>query len=112
MRPGTERAVTTLFVMALMFVVLLFLRPILKGIHGLLFKEAGKEARPTAAHAADSAPSFDEDNTARLDARQSAAALPPARAVPVNQFTPPRANTAELAAPPSVTEDPTRKLDN
>lgn len=104
MPPGGGRAVTTLFIMALMFAVLLFLRPILKGVHALLFKEA--------THAADSAPPFDEGSTARLDSRQGGAALPPARAVPVNQFTHPRANTAELVAPPSVTEDATRKLDN
>ena len=38
-------------------------------------------------------------------------ALPPAQSIPVSDFTPRRANTAELVPPPSVTENTTRLLD-
>ena len=48
---------------------------------------------------------------AQLSARARISALPPARSVPVSEFTPRRMNTEELAQPPSVTENTTRLLD-
>jgi hypothetical protein len=48
---------------------------------------------------------------AQLKAGAPAPALPPAQGVPVSDFTPRRMNTAELAQPPSVTENTTRLLD-
>lgn len=40
-----------------------------------------------------------------------ATALPPAQSIPVSDFAPRRANTAEIMQPPSVTENTTRLLD-
>ena len=48
-------------------------------------------------------------DTRRLDPAR-AAALPPAHGIPVSGFSSARADTAELVAPPSVTEEPTRRL--
>lgn len=39
------------------------------------------------------------------------AELPPARATPVTNFTPPKMQTSEIIQPPSVTENTTRLLD-
>ena len=98
MPAGPERGLTALAFMAGMLLLLLFLRPLLRAAHGLFFKSTGR-----AEEAAPNAP-------ARLDPAARAAALPPARATPVSGFTPARADTAELLAPPTVTEDTTRKL--
>lgn len=43
-------------------------------------------------------------------AKRGAAALPPARAVPVNAYAKPGAQTSDMAAPNSVTEDTTKLL--
>ncbi|HKC63321.1 MAG TPA: hypothetical protein VKB86_06775 [Pyrinomonadaceae bacterium] len=52
------------------------------------------------------------DTSAELSASSArTAALPPAQSIPVSDFTPRRANTAELVTPPSVTENTTRLLD-
>jgi hypothetical protein len=96
--PGPERGVTTLAIMAAMLFILLLLRPLLRDVHALLFKPGGR--------AAQSAP----DTTAPLDTAPRPDALPPARAVPVNDFAPARADTGELVAPASVTEETTRRL--
>ncbi len=77
----------------------LLLRPLLRAAHGLLFK-GDKSAGSPAAEA-----------TARLDSRERGGALPPAQSVPVNDFRPSVHDTAELAAPPSVAEETTRKLE-
>ncbi|HWS87625.1 MAG TPA: hypothetical protein VN282_11715 [Pyrinomonadaceae bacterium] len=95
---GPERGVTTLLFMAGMLLLVLLLRPILRAARGLFF--GGRVA-------ADSA---DDPATARLEGREQAAALPPAQSMPAGGFVPARADTAELAAPPSVTEETTRKL--
>lgn len=47
---------------------------------------------------------------AQLNAKARVSALPPAQSIPVSDFTPRRANTAELVQPPSVTENTTRLL--
>ncbi|PYS48527.1 MAG: hypothetical protein DMF68_12795 [Acidobacteria bacterium] len=52
------------------------------------------------------------DTSAELNATSArTAALPPAQSIPVANFTPRRATTAELVSPPSVTENTTRLLD-
>ncbi len=48
---------------------------------------------------------------ATLNARPRVSALPPAQSIPVSNFTLGRMSTAELAQPPSVTENTTRLLD-
>lgn len=55
--------------------------------------------------------SDDEARAPALDAAGGRAALPPTRGVPVTDFTFGRANTAEVAARPSVTERTTSLLD-
>lgn len=99
MPAGPERGVTTLLIMSGMLLLLMLLRPLLQAAHGIFFKTAEQAEEPEAG------------TTARLDpADRSAAALPPAHSVPVGDFAPARLNTAELAAPPSVTDETTRKL--
>jgi hypothetical protein len=96
--PGPERGVTTLAIMAAMLLLLLLLRPLLRDVHALLFKPRERAAQST------------PDTTARLDTAPRPDALPPARAIPVNGFAASGADTGEVAAPPSVTEETTRKL--
>ena len=99
MPPSTEKGLTTLAIMAGMLLLLLLLRPVLRAAHALLFKDERR---------ADSAST---DTTARLDPAR-VGSLPPARAIPVEDFAPARADTAAPAAPPSVAEGTTRKLNN
>jgi hypothetical protein len=100
MPPGTGKGLTTLLIMAGMALLLLLLRPVLRVAHALFFK-GGRRDGPASG-----------DATARLDPAKGGSALPPARAVPVNDFAHARADTADLAAPPSVAEETTRKLNN
>jgi hypothetical protein len=93
---GPEKGLTTFALMAGMLLLVLLLRPILRAARALLSR---RDVR------ADAAPT----DTTELDPAH-AAALPPAHSIPVSSFTHPRTDTAELAAPPSVTEDTTRKL--
>jgi hypothetical protein len=99
MHPGPERGLTALAVTAGMLLLILLLRPALRAAHGLL-SQGEKSAAPPAAEA-----------TTRLDSREHGRTLPPAQSVPVNDFRPPGHDTAELAAPPSVAEETTRKLE-
>ncbi|HLM56168.1 MAG TPA: hypothetical protein VK422_08545 [Pyrinomonadaceae bacterium] len=98
MHPGLERGLTALAFVAGMLLLTLLLRPVLRAAHGLLFKRDKSADSPTA------------EVTARLESRERGSALPPAQSVPVNDFRPSSHDTAELAAPPSVVEEPTRKL--
>jgi hypothetical protein len=98
MHPGPERGVMTLVFMAGMLLLILLLRPILRAARGLFF--GGRGAADAAA----------ESTTSRLEGNDQGAALPPATGTPVNGFAPARADTAELAARPSVTEETTQKL--
>ena len=98
-QPGNPRLLTTLLPMAGILLLLLLLRPLLRVAHGLFFKDAGRSGETG------------PDATVRLDPAR-AAALPPAHSVPVDAFAPARADTAELVAPPSVTEETTRKLND
>lgn len=99
MHPGPERGLTALAFTAGMLILILLLRPVLRTAHGLLFK-GGKSADSPAAEA-----------TAPLDSRERGRALPHAQSIPVDDFRPPGHDTAELAAPPSVIEETTRKLE-
>ena len=99
MHPGPERGLTALAFVAGMLLLTLLLRPLLRAAHGLLFK-GDKSAGSPAAEA-----------TARLDSREHGRALPHAQSIPVNDFRPSGHDTAELAAPLSVIEETTRKLE-
>ena len=99
MHPGPERGLTALAFTTGMLILILLLRPVLRIAHGLLFKEDKSAGSP----AAEAPP--------RLDSRERGGALPPAQSVPVNDFRPSGHDTAELAAPPSVAEETTRKLE-
>lgn len=99
MPAGPERGATTLLLMAGMLLLILLLRPILHGARALFYGGRGgadSTAGPT---------------TARLGGSDQGAALPPAQGTPVNGVAAARPNSAEPAAPPSVTEETTRKLD-
>lgn len=95
---GPERGLTTLAVVAGMLVLLLLLRPVLMAARGLFFGRQSAADSPEA------------DAPAHLGGKGRGAALPPAQSTPVSGFTPSRADTAEPAAPPSVAEETTRKL--
>jgi len=99
MHRGPERGLTALAVMAGMLLLILLLRTVLRAAHGLLFK-GDKSADSPAAEA-----------TARLDSQERGHGLPPAQSIPVNDFRPSGQDTAELAAPPSVIDETTRKLE-
>jgi hypothetical protein len=99
-QPGeAPRALLALVFCVNALLLLLVLRPLLRGLHSLLFKGEA-EAAP--------------DPGTRIDPpARAAAALPHARSVPVEDFATPRVNTAEIVTPPaSVTEETTRKLNN
>jgi hypothetical protein len=98
---GPERGVTPLAVAAGMLILVLLLRPILLAARGLfLGRQRGVESAETA----------ETTETGRLGGNGQGAALPPAQSIPANDFMSPRPDTAEQAAPPSVTEETTRKL--
>jgi hypothetical protein len=99
MPPGPEKGLTTFALIAGMLLLVLLLRPALRAARALLFR---RDAR------ADSDPA---GATAELDPAH-AAALPPAHSIPVNGFARPRTNTADMAAPPSIAEETTRKLND
>lgn len=98
LEPG-QRAWATLLFMAVGFLVLLVLRRLVQAAYQLLFKGPAKEGAD------------DEETTARLERPKGGAALPPARAVPVNDFEPTKAREPEPAPRPSVTEGTTELLD-
>lgn len=96
---GPEKGLTTFVIMAGMLLLVLLLRPILRAAQALLFR---RDAR---------ADSTSTNATMELDPAQ-AAALPPAHGVPVGDFAPARADTADMVAPLSVAEGTTRKLND
>jgi len=95
---GPERGLTTLLLMGGMLLLILLLCPILRAARGLFF--GGRRVADSAA----------EPTTVRLEGREHGDALPSAQSTPVGDFVPARAGTAEPAAPPSVTDETTRKL--
>ncbi len=96
MPPGPERGLTTFVIMAGMLLLVLLLRPLLRAAHALFFKRGARQ---------DSAPANDTNELAPAQA----AALPHAQSIPVEDFVPTR-DTAAAVAPPSVTEETTRRL--
>ncbi|HYP51913.1 MAG TPA: zinc ribbon domain-containing protein [Pyrinomonadaceae bacterium] len=85
--------------------VILILGGFLRVVYALIFEE-GKPRQKKGANV--NAPAY-VPPPGRL-AGQDVGALPPAQSVPARAYTPPRARTAELAPPPSVTDHTTRLL--
>ena len=77
---------------------------VMRMLYGLLLEEHAPAEKSLKHTAADAAPTL-----ARGAAR--AGELPPARAVPANVYAKPGAQTSDMAATPSVTENTTRLLD-
>lgn len=96
-----RRAWTALMLNTGVLLLLFVLRPLLRGVHSIFFKDE-EEAAPRDAH----------DPSMRINSPARAAALPHAQSIPASDFATSRAGTAEIATPPSVTEDTTRKLDS
>ena len=81
--------------------LIVFIAGLSRLLYALIFEEGPyrRKAQPTHAPPAQLAP------------HHEAAALPPQQSVPARGYVPPRAETAELAHRPSVTEGTTRLLD-
>jgi hypothetical protein len=78
---------------------------VMRMLYGLLLEEHAPAKKSLKSVAAGAAPTLAREAT-------RAAQLPPARAVPANAYARPGAQTSDMAAaPPSVTESPTRLLD-
>lgn len=82
--------------------VLCFIGGLLRMLFAALFEEGAPSRQITA-------PSYATPAIAPPAARVSA--LPPAPVTPANQWRPPRAQTAEILQPPSVTDNTTRFLE-
>lgn len=52
------------------------------------------------------------DDDPRFASREAAAGLPPAHSIPVSDYYPAQVNTAQMAPPPSVTENTTNLLND
>ena len=83
--------------------VILVLGGILRALYALIFAQ-GKPEQPSP-----HAPLYPATTNAPL-AGQHAAALPAGESIPARAYAPTRARTAEIAPPPSVTENTTRLL--
>jgi zinc ribbon protein len=83
---------------------LIFTAGVMRLLYGLLLEEHTPANKSLKHSAADATPTL-----AHEAAR--GAQLPPARTVPANVYTKPGAETSDMAAPPSITENTTRLLD-
>jgi hypothetical protein len=96
---------TLLDVLVAVSAVIFFAGGLMRILYALLFESSTPGIKSDAtADVSNVAP-------AQLGARARISALPPAQSIPVSEFAPRRMNTAELAQPPSVTENTTRLLD-
>ena len=101
-----QHSTTSLEILVAISAVIFFAGGLMRILYALLFES--------------SAPAIKQDATASTSPAAPAAfgatphisALPPAQSIPVPTFAPRRMNTAELAQPPSVTENTTRLLDD
>lgn len=94
---------TSLEILVAISAVIFFAGGLMRILYALLFESSAPTLKLDAA--ASTSP-------AMLGATPSVSALPPAQSIPVPTFAPRRMNTAELAQPPSVTENTTRLLDD
>jgi hypothetical protein len=95
-RDGQLLMMVGLFVALTLFIY--FVKPLLRAVNKLFGEEDAAQPAP--------------DLTTRVSPAAHRAALPPTRSVPAASFNSPRANTAEVLRPPSVTERTTNLLDN
>jgi zinc-ribbon domain len=96
------------FFVLLLPAALVFIFGIMRLLYGVLLED--DSARAKAARRVTATPH--DKARAKLDrAGVRGAELPPARAVPASAFTSARADTSDMAAPPSVTESTTRLLE-
>ncbi|HEX8887832.1 MAG TPA: hypothetical protein VF779_01565 [Pyrinomonadaceae bacterium] len=86
--------------------VICFAGGLMRILYATLFEQGAPSAKQDA-YAYASPPTM----PAQLNTGARISALPPQRSTPVSDLMPPRANTAELVPPPSVTENTTRLLD-
>ena len=86
--------------------VICFAGGLMRILYATLFEQSAPSTNPyVPAYASPPTP------PAQLNAGARISALPSQQSVPVSDFAPRRANTAELVQPPSVTENTTRLLD-
>ncbi|HEX5708673.1 MAG TPA: hypothetical protein VFX96_15320 [Pyrinomonadaceae bacterium] len=96
------------FFVLLPIVAIVFVGGLVRLIHAALVEDdvpANADARSLKAAAHTAKP------TVALEARRAASELPPARGFAANEYARPRADTSEMAAPASVTENTTRTLE-
>jgi hypothetical protein len=86
--------------------VIFFAGGLMRILYAALFEQGAKKAG-----AAEYVAPVASPQPSQLNMPPRVSALPPPQSIPVPNFTPRRMNTAELAQPPSVTENTTRLLD-
>lgn len=87
--------------------VICFMGGLLRIIYALMFEQHAAAAAPAPPAHAYVPPAMPPNY---LGAYERGTALPPAQSIPAQSFRPPRFDTGELAAPPSVTDHTTRLL--
>ena len=96
---------TSLEILVAISAVIFFAGGLMRILYALLFESSAPAVKT------DATASTSPATPAAFDAAPRISALPPAQGIPVPSFAPRRMNTAELAQPPSVTENTTRLLD-
>jgi len=96
---------TSLEILVAISAVIFFAGGLMRILYALLFESSAPTLKQ------DATSSTSPATPTELGAPPRVSALPPAQSIPVPTFTPRRMNTAELAQPPSVTENTTRLLD-
>jgi hypothetical protein len=92
------------FLPVLLLPALVITAGVMRVLYGLLLEEHAPPQKSLKHTPADATPALARE-------AKRAAELPPARAIPVNAYAKPGADTSDMAAPPSVTEGTTRLLD-
>jgi hypothetical protein len=100
-----QHSTASLEILVAISAVIFFAGGLMRILYALLFESSAPGVKP------DAAASTSPATPAALGATPRISALPPAQSIPVPSFAPRRMNTAELAQPPSVTENTTRLLD-
>jgi hypothetical protein len=100
-----QTSTTMLEVLVAISAVIFFAGGLMRILYALLFESPAPSVK------SDASTSTSPVMPAELGATPSISALPPPQSIPVPNFKSRRMNTAELAQPPSVTENTTRLLD-
>ncbi|HEY0379426.1 MAG TPA: hypothetical protein VGC87_21090 [Pyrinomonadaceae bacterium] len=103
-RDGHMVALVGLFIVLTLFIN--FIGPLLRAVNRLFGEDEASQRRGQL-----SQPQPDLSTKVSASARDRAA-LPPARSAPAASFNSPRADTAEMVRPPSITEQTTNLLNN